>query len=314
MKKLRIVALFVVLILAISCFVACGQDPANDAEIKKLQEQLTAKETEIKNLKEQAKGKINPATDYAEWFKEQIWRTVNNGSWSENEADKPTTAQIETMLAFASKMACSGGKGDYFMVAIPDYNEQVKAVGQVDTAKRVTKGTVTILVFGDRIYSNAFKEGYKIKNPDFVAGGAYAPDRGYYDAGLVSGYLNAIAVTMGFGTHYFMTPTTSGGTGAEGTGMHADDGQFNPGSTGYDASAWLKGKTYMNAGVEYPVLGNLKFVCAVVIGKIAKGATIDSALTSHEYPNNSYIYQVTPPKPASADISGNKEPIKANGK
>ena len=106
---------------------------------------------------------------------------------------------------------------------------------------------------------------------------SFAPDRGYYDAGIVTGYLNTAAIALGYGSHMFMSPALEGVNG------------FNDGGEGLNCDKYLDGTTYYMASAhESYSTENMKFVCAVVIGTLDE--SVEAGVTDKEFPDNWIIW------------------------
>lgn len=212
------------------------------------------------------------------WFEEEgCWRTIANdtsaneggvkGGFRTDAAAAPTVEDLKEMLHFASRAVTSNGKTDWYMIAVTDPAEQKAIIGD-KWGVATSEGTATILVFTERCIRTELRT--DDSNP-------YTPDRGYYDSGIVTGYLNIAAIAKGFGTHMFMTPALEGVNG------------FNNGERGLDCSKYIDGTTYVNGNDEETYSNdNMKFVCAVVIGTLDD--TVETGLTTHEFPENWMIY------------------------
>jgi nitroreductase len=144
----------------------------------------------------------------SKWFEEEgTWRTLENANPKENKpggfvtdaSGKPSEEDLKTMLHMASLAVTSGGKTDWYMVAVTDPEEQMKIIGD-KYGVATSEGTATVLVFGERLL-----------RPDVRTDGdkTYQPDRGYYDAWIVSGYLNIAAISLGYGTPLLHDPCSS---------------------------------------------------------------------------------------------------------
>lgn len=214
--------------------------------------------------------------DFTTWFEESAtWRTIANdttasggtaGGFVTDASGAPTAEQVQEILHMASLAVTSGGKTDWYMIALTDPAEQAAVIG-TKYGVATSEGTVTVMVFSERVLREEFR------TDDAVA---FAPDRGYYDAGIVTGYLNVAAISKGFGTHMFMTPTGEDISGVNG---------FNEGGLGLDLTKYTTGLTYVNGndGETYSI-ENMKYVCAVVIGTLDE--SVETGSTHHEFPDN----------------------------
>ena len=211
-------------------------------------------------------GQAFDASKFPGWLQSDgIWRTVVTTSFKEGAQYAPSDAKLKTIMKMTSLTPTSVGKTDYLLVVLKDPKQQVEVLG----AGKAHSGTVTVLVFGDRLLPVQESRG---KHPQ-------QPDRGYYNVGIASGYLNLAAVSQGYGTHFYMTTE------------YAVKGKRN--QTIEDT--YLKGKGYKytlgydpqkqgDAKGQLDAHGNLKFVCAVVIGTLDEKA--QTKVTDHGYPEN----------------------------
>ena len=219
------------------------------------------------------------AAQFPTWFEEEgVWRTVTNdtsmneggskGGFIMDASGAPSIEDLKEILHMASLAVTSGGKTDWYMVAVTDPAEQEALIGNsVRNRIATSEGTVTVLVFGERLLRPDVRQEENV----------YQPDRGYYDAGIVTGYLNIAAIAKGYGTHMFMTPSLPGVNG------------FNDGDIGLDCAKYLEGTTYINGATEEEYsTADMKFICAVVIGTL--DPTVETGLTTHGFPDNWRIF------------------------
>ncbi len=212
------------------------------------------------------------------WFEEEgTWRTITNdtegreggakGGFITDKSGAPTEEDLKAMLHMATRAVTSGGRSDWFMVAVTDPDEQMAIIGD-KYGVATSEGTVTVLVLGERLLRD------ELRTDD---SNAFSPDRGYYDAGILTGYLNIAAIALGYGTHMFMTPALPGPNG------------FNNGDHGLDVAKYIKDTTYLlgNRNESFST-ENMKFVCAVVIGTLDE--TVETGLTTKPYPDNWIIW------------------------
>lgn len=221
------------------------------------------------------------AGNFLAWFEEEgCWRTIANdtsakeggskGGFVTDASGAPTKEDLDEIMHFTSLAVTSNGKTDWYMVVITDPAEQEAIIGD-KWGVAASEGTATVLVFSER----CLREDVRTDDTN-----VYTPDRGYYDAGIVTGYLNVACIAKGYGTHMFMTPG----------GLEGVNG-FNDGDVGLDCSKYLAGTTYVNGNDEETYSNdNMKFVCAVVIGTLDE--TVETGLTTHEFPENYYFYEV----------------------
>ncbi len=218
------------------------------------------------------------AAQFTTWFEEEgVWRTINNdttsldggtaGGFVTDASGAPSKETLEEILHMASLAVTSGGKSDWYMVAVTDPAEQLKIIGD-KYGVATSEGTATVLVFGERLIRDELRTDEN---------NAFQPDRGYYDAGIVTGYLNIAAIAKGYGTHMFMTPALEGVNG------------FNNGERGLDCDKYLEGTSYYMASKHESFSNeNMKFVCAIVIGTLDEN--VETGLTNKEFPDNWSIW------------------------
>ncbi len=279
MKKF--IAIMLTLALLAGALTGCSSSAptqADTAELDKVKADLNAANEKITELEAQlAEASVFDASKFPKWFEEEgTWRTVQNENLANNQpsgfikdaSGRPSDEDIKTMLHFASLAVTSGGKSDWFLVAVTDPEEQDYIIGD-KYGKATSEGTVTVLVFGERLLRP------DVRTDDT---NVYQPDRGYYDAGIVTGYLNVAAISLGYGTHMFMTPALPGVNG------------FNDGERGLDCDKYLEGTEYYMASThEYHSTENMKFVCAVVIG--TPDESVENGVTNKEFPDNWIIWE-----------------------
>jgi nitroreductase len=206
------------------------------------------------------------ASQFTGWVQSDgLWRTVVSTSFKDGSQYAPTDEKLKAIMKFASLTPTSTGKTDYLLVVLKDPAQQVDVVGK----GQANSGTVTVLVFGDRIL------------PTKVSADSHTQqvDRGYYNVGIASGYLNLAAISFGYGTHFYMTPqyAIKGARTQEIEDVYLKDKGYKY-TFGFDASKQGDAKGQANA------YGNLKFVCAIVIGTLDEKA--QTTVTDHGYPEN----------------------------
>ena len=214
----------------------------------------------------QSARQVSAADKFTAWFEtDGLWRTVVKTSFKNGPQYAPTAADLKAIMKFASLTPTSTGKTDYLLVVLTDVDQQLDILGKGSA----NSGTVTVLVFGDRI----------LPTEESIGKHQQQVDRGYYNVGIASGYVNIAAVSKGYGTHFFMTteyakkgarPQTIEETYLKGKGYKY--------TLGYDANKQGDAKGQVDA------FGNLKFVCAIVIGTLDEKA--ETTMTDHGYPEN----------------------------
>lgn len=218
------------------------------------------------------------ASQFSKWFEEEgVWRTLANdttanggsaGGFVTDASGAPTEEDLKDILHMASLAVTSGGKSDWYLVAVTDPAEQRAIIGD-KYGVATSEGTVTVLVFSERCIREELRT-------DDTNG--FQPDRGYYDAGIVTGYLNVAAISKGYGTHMFMTPALEGVNG------------FNNGERGLSCDKYLAGTEYYSGSLhEFYSNENMKFVNAVVIGTFNED--VETGLTNKEFPDNWCIWE-----------------------
>lgn len=214
-------------------------------------------------------------SDFIQWVEEEgVWRTATTANADEDipagliadASGAPTLEELEEFLHFASLAVTSGGRADWFLVAVTDPEEQTAIIGENHGI--TSEGTVTILVLTERSIQLDHRT-------DEVA--PFTPDRGYYNAGIVTGYLNLAAISKGYATRMFMTPALPGTNG------------FNNGEPGLDVAKYIEGTSYTLATTEEDhSTENMKFVCAVVIG--TPNTELETYTTEKLFPENYIIW------------------------
>jgi len=271
MKKTKILIFIICMIFCVIGFAACEKDNAD--ELNALKNQLSQANSQIASLQSQLEdASIYKPENFIDWVENEngIWRTVSYEAFKTDAESAPTQSDIQAILHYTSLAPTSGGQANYFLIAVTDVTEQQKIIG-TDYGQVVSEGTVTILVLSDRLYNSTIR----------ADGGSVMcqPDRGYYNVGIVSGYLNTAALSLGYGTRYFMS-----------IALPKDNGQFDSGAVGYDVTAYAESFQYENGstGEMINVSGNCKFVCAIVIGTVDLQAS--TSVTDTVYPDNWSIW------------------------
>jgi len=235
-------SLAVMLLILVACNNAAELPTDNDAGVEPIAEVL------------QAPTGFD-GREFLNWFYQYgQWRTLENASPVTNHpggfvidsSGRPTNEDIELILNTASLAVTSGGRTDWYMVVVKDTDAQNEIIGEIEEVSRATSdGTVTVLIFSERLIREDLRT-------DEVIG--FAPDRGYYNVGILTGYLNMAAVSLGYGTRMFMTPNIPGNG-------------FRDGERWLEAEHFLDGRTYVvgSTGDEFST-ENMKLVNAVVIG------------------------------------------------
>ncbi len=208
---------------------------------------------------------IFDAAKFPAWVESDgLWRTVNKTSFKDGTQYAPNEEQLNTIMRLASLTPTSTGKTDYLLVVLKDPKQQMDVVGEGNA----NSGTVTVLVFGDRL----------IPTEQSLGKHTQQLDRGYYNVGIASGYLNLGAISQGFGTHFFMTsqyPKKDSPLTIEDVYLKDKGYKY---TLGYDANK------LGDANGQVDAYGNVKFVCAIVIGTLDEQA--DTQVTDHKYPEN----------------------------
>jgi len=219
---------------------------------------------------------------FLNWFYEDAqWRTLENaspitghpGGFVTDTSGRPSDEDIELILNTASLAVTSGGRTDWYMVVVNDTDAQNEIIGDIEGLPRATSdGTVTVLIFSERLIREDLRT-------DEVVG--FAPDRGYYNVGILTGYLNMAAVSLGYGTRMFMTPNIPGNG-------------FREGERWLEAEHFLDGRSYIigSTGETFST-ENMKFVNAVVIGtpaEVEENADGFTHATERLFPRNWSIW------------------------
>lgn len=213
-----------------------------------------------------AQNKAFDASKFPGWVESDgVWKTVQTTSFKDGAQFAPTDEQLKVIMRLVSLTPTSTGKTDYLFVVLKDVAQQVDVVGKGNT----NSGTVTVLVFGDRL----------LPTDKSLGKHAQQLDRGYYNAGIASGYLNLGAISLGFGTHFYMTSqyATAGNRNLTIEEAYLKDKGYKY-TLGYDANK------QGDANGQVEAYGNLKFVCAIVIGTLDEKA--ETKVTDHGHPEN----------------------------
>jgi len=253
MKKTKVIALCIALALTLGVFTACRAAQAQGGR--------------------DGVARGFDARQFPRWFYEEgVWRTLeianaltgHPGGFVTEASGRPSMEDIELILNTASLAVTSGGRTDWYMILVTDTESQHEIIGIREGIPIATsEGTVTVLIFSERLIRTDLRT-------DQVIG--FAPDRGYYNVGILTGYLNMIAVSMGFGTRMFMTP------GIPGNG-------FRNGERWLEAEHFLEGRYYiMGATGDRFSAENMKLVNAIVIG--TPNRTVETFTTQRLFPQN----------------------------
>ena len=207
------------------------------------------------------------ARQFPTWLEEEgTWRTGIPQAWRRGIQNAPTDAQIETIMGMARLTPTSGGLNDFFFLVLRDPDQQRDVVGP----NNAHDGTVTVMIFTDRVLENHARDV------------AFSPDRGYVSAGTAAGYINLAAITQGFATRMYLTPS----------GYYGNR-PYVPAYVTADKppieDVYLRGKGYQyfvdgNPGAYHEPYGSLRFVLAIVIGSL--DTTADAQVTNRAYPPN----------------------------
>ena len=217
------------------------------------------------------------ASHFSAWVGEEgLWRSVVPKAFKTGAQNAPTDAQLKDIMSLVTKTPTSGGSNDFFVLVVKDPAKQQDVVGQGNASD----GTVMLMVFTDRVLE---------KNPRNVP---FSPDRGYVTAGFVGGYINLAAISKGFGTHFFESPSGYYGNrpwipayNATNTKPAIEDVYLKDKGYQYFIDGDYIGNPTGNPnGAYFDPYGNLKFVFAVIIGTL--DTTADSSATTKKYPAN----------------------------
>jgi hypothetical protein len=217
------------------------------------------------------------ASHFPAWVEEEgLWRTVASKSFRTGIQNAPTDAQIADIMNLVQKTPTSGGVCDYFFLVLRDPVQQQDVIGQGNASD----GTITVMVFTDRALAD---------HPRDVP---LSQDRAYVNAGLACGYFNLAALSHGFGTHFYLTPTGYYGNRplrAEYVTTNAKPPIEDVYLRGKGYQYFVNGDSSSNPtgnpdGASFDPYGNLKFVIAVVVGTLDD--TADTQITDHGYPAN----------------------------
>ncbi len=233
----------------------------------------------------------NAKLGLTKWFEENpnAWRTVPNGSWSNDPKDAPTDEELGQILSIACKTQTAVNWNEYFFIAVRDPAEQAAIIGDRWGEGCTTDGTVTVLILADQVadqknHEEPYKDLYMQTSTSL------------FDAGMACGNLNLAAYDLGYATHYF---------GAmNGSSVGPKEGTVGYGTPNYDISRFVNGKNYIRGWgfpeeeTNFDVEGNCVLIASVVLGKPNPSVDIISSATQHRRPNNWAIWEPdanTPP-------------------
>jgi hypothetical protein len=230
-----------------------------------------------------AQGK--PTLDLAAWFSaNQNWKTVNNGSWSNDPKDAPSDKELTTMLDIACKAQTAINWNEAFFIVVRDPAEQEAIINGTQWKGSTSAGTVTILILADQVADQAHhKDKYDAQKTYYMQS-----PMAYFDSGMSAGLLNIAAYSMGYSTHYFASASGKSITPVDKTTFGF--GQYP--TPNWNISRFIKGKNYIrawgfpNPEVKFDVEGNCVMICAVVIGKASPSVDATTAATQHGRPSN----------------------------
>lgn len=223
-----------------------------------------------------------------DWYiNSQMWRTVENGHWSNDPLDKISDEELEKILTMAMHQQSAVQWTPWYFIAVKDVEEQRKILGDKWGAPEdlATEGTVTVLVMADQILSE--EEGH---TTPFEGTYMHAPHYAYFDSGAASALLHIGAASLGYQTHYF------GSINGEYAPFDLADGRYQSMSR-YIKEDYKRAWGYMageyggelNESFIYPVEGNAVLVMAIVIGK--PEVDVVSSSTNKARPNNWSIWE-----------------------
>lgn len=237
-----------------------------------------------------ADSSANTPTDFLDWVRQED-RYKFAGAVSKEEgaltgylqetSARPSTEDLNDMLDFTRHAVASGGENDVFFVVVEDPQMQKQIVG-TSKGNYTGEGTVTVLVYSERLVA---EENQKSETGTVYK---YQVDRGYYDAGIATGYFNLAAIAHGYATHMFQ-------------GVALANSPVGERSENYDQflkqkdGTWL---TYRNGDTTSKQwygdhsAENLKFICAIVVGTLNPELDVENftgATERSEYPAN-YAY------------------------
>ena len=237
-------------------------------------------------------------TDLNKWFfeKETTFRTVNNGSWSNNPKDAPTNDELKIMMDFACKTQSAVNWNEYFFIAVRDPAEQEAIIGDAAWKGSTSPGTVTIVILADQVADQA-----NHKDPYNAKALYMQTTMSYFDTGMACGFLNLAAYSLGYSTHYFASASGKTITPVN-KAVTYGFGAYN--TPNWNISRFLAGKNYTrgwafpNPQANFAVEGNCVMIGAVVIGKANPKLDAVSAVTQHGRPNNWAIWEPDSTTPA----------------
>ena len=235
MKKAKIIGLCAAAAIALGALTACTVAQAQGAR------------------EGGAAARAFDASQFPAWFYEAAnWRAPVNrtpdndfvGGFIEDASGRPSYEEIETIMNMAMLASSAVGAANWYAVVITDTETQ-QSVMQFDVEgqpRAGSDGTVTVLLFGEWLLAPGYR----------TAPGGYSPRIGYFNLGILSGYLNIAAMSLGYSTRIFAT------TAYPGVALGARWAPFERFIEGAYFTHGLTGETHSAQ--------NMKFAMIVVIG------------------------------------------------
>lgn len=209
---------------------------------------------------------------FADWFyAEGTWRSPVNrvaatdfvGGFLEDASGRPSYAEIEQIMNTASLASSARGRTPWYMIVVtdPDVQGAITQSDEPGIPRATSEGTVTVLIFGEWLIDEAYRT-------DDVK--TFFPREGYINVGILAGYLNIAAISLGYSTRMFMTLASP----------NAPLGERWP-----EVEGFLDGRYYTwGSNGDVHSTENMKFAIAIVIGTIDE--TVEAGVTVAQRPHN----------------------------
>jgi len=229
------------------------------------------------------------ATQFNQWLYESgLWRTIDaatpdndfNKGFVSDASGRPSLESINSILSTAMLYQTARGSTDVYVVVVTCPETQHHLIGDwtrwgmpgIGTV--VSEGTVTLLLFSEFLLHDDNRVGDEDTR---IVGGttSFNPRRGYLNAGILSGYINMAAFSLGYGTRHFMAVE------------YDIPFPFLTGVRFPEVDAYLTAPYYIIGMTEIEdSTANMRFVQSIVIGTPCPDRPIETITTNFMRPAN----------------------------